>query len=1115
MPTRLRRAVLILAVAVVTAWQPAAAEPAGRRVALLIGVSDYGGVDDLANPANDATRMGETLGRLGFDVRVLVNPTHAKVEAAVAAIESGQKDAPPLESLLFFFSGHGGQQAGVSQLILGDTDKHGDYRTLDLAGLTRRLGELGAAANVFVLDACREDDAERIRGGKSGLAPPPRAAGAFFAYAAAPGDVAYDEAGWAAKDLSPFTFALIDELLVPGQDIGIIMRKVRARVTRETQGQQVPWTEDALTGPLVLNAAPASPALFDLYGQALKGDALAARDLGHAYLYGQGVAVDVERGMNLLRTAADRNDTQAMLMLGAFEAERDRNALQPGDAARGWYERAADAGSAEGAFRLAEMDMARKADGQRPGAQTLVWYRRAMAEGHALAAARYLALNLTFGMDPARDRAATLSELRAQAASGNVAAMVVLGQVYSDAQAPERDDPEAVFWFARAAAAGSADALLEQARMAGQGLGGARDLVRAHELTRQAAERGHARAMLLLARQLQQGEGVAADPAAALIWLRRAAAAGEAEALYDLGHAAERGLGRDRDVAEAVALYRRGAALKDPVATRALAVLFEQGVGVRRNLDRAIALYLRAAGQGDARAQAALGILANSGMLTSFPDPVQGAARLTAAVADTRDGDYVFRLAQMTEQGKGVPADAKAAVALYRRAAQEGSAAGAAELAALYKLGEGVPRDDDRAMRLWTQAAVAGDAAAYYNLAVSYGERAKSAQDTPGLAPGAPGDDAREAGRWARRGAEAGNDEAMTLHARNLWLGEREQRRDPQAALDWLARALALRNGWAAGTLLALATGDGLPATPEESDRALFVLVEAVGRTRNDVAAQALRSVFEARSGLDMATATADMLKSRLDGAQRGLALLLLGAGLADGRYGGAPDPMQAAAYYRQAIAAGEPLAHRFLGDLIADGRLPGVGAREAIAAYTAGQAAGDAAAANNLGVAYRRGLGAPADPEAAFASFQQAARAGLPDAMYNLGVAYQRGLGVRASPADAERWYEAAIAAGHRPARLALATVLLNEQEDRRDYSRAFFHLAALAGEGSTAALQSLGDVVRHTALSRGVRERALSIVVTLSGSSGPARDLLDALVKDGSAWPDAARGYRVGVAS
>ncbi|WP_216186521.1 tetratricopeptide repeat protein [Verticiella alkaliphila] len=803
-----------------------------------------------------------------------------------------------------------------------------------------------------------------------------------------------------------------------------------------------------------------------------------------------------------MRQSAGLGDSQAMLALGAFEAERDRNALQPGHAARDWYLKAGDAGSAEAWYRLAELDMAKLADGQRPGSQVFAWYRRAMSAGHDPAAARYLDLNLRFAMDAKLDRAATLKQLRERSTQGNVAAMVVLGRVYADPQLAEHDDREATFWFERAAGAGNVDALLEQARMAGEGRGEPADLVKAHALTRQAAERGSPRGMLLLARQLQQGRGVAADPAAALIWFRRAAAAGETEALSDLGHAAENGVGRDRDRDEAVALYRRAAALGDPIGTRHLAVVFEHGVGVRRNVDRAIALYRRAAGQGDARAQASLAVLANNGLLTSFPDPVQGAAGLTKVLDTARDGDYTFKLAQMVEKGIGVPADPARAVRLYRRAANEGSAAAASELAAMYKLGSGVEQDVPRAVGLWQQAALAGDSAASYNLAVSYAERNDGPQDLA------------EAARWARRSAESGNAEAMTLHARHRYLGTPGQPADVDAAFDWLTRALEARNGWAAGTLVALATGQGdLPTTTEVRERALFVLVDAMERTRSALAAQALRQVYEASTEPGGQRATLAMLQARLDGPERGRALMLLGGAVAEGRLGDAPDPVRAAQHYRDAIAAGEPLAHRFLGDLIAEGKLPGIPIERAIDAYRAGEQAGDAAAANNLGVAYLDGVGGEPDRDAAFESFRMAAENGLPGGMYNLAVAYQRGYGVRTSLEQAEQWYERAVARGHVAARLGLVSVLLNEQPESRDYSRAFWHLADLGRQGSPQAVQALGEVVRNGKLSSGVRGRALAIVTRLAQQENVdvAARLLDDLVqrRDIRRAPDG--GYRV----
>ena len=133
---------------------------------------------------------------------------------------------------------------------------------------------------LYMLEACRTDVGAHLPGSTVGLAPPPRATGTFFAYAAAPGDVAYDDARKNA--LSFFTLALADELLVPNQDIGVVMRNVRERVSTATGGRELPWTEDSLTGPMILNQAPAAPTLFALYGRVLKGEADAERDLGLA-----------------------------------------------------------------------------------------------------------------------------------------------------------------------------------------------------------------------------------------------------------------------------------------------------------------------------------------------------------------------------------------------------------------------------------------------------------------------------------------------------------------------------------------------------------------------------------------------------------------------------------------------------------------------------------------------------------------------------------------------------------------------------------------------------------------------------------------------------------------
>ena len=1072
----------------------------GRRVAVVVGVSDYGGAGDLLNPAHDAAAMTDTLRRLGFETHTLVNSSAGQVEASLQSFGQGGS----IGTLVVFFSGHGLRSDGESMLAFGPSHdavappaegavQSPPGEALTMTALLTAAHRLKPSTTLLILDACRSDAGAAAAGRHqlAGLAAPPRTTGTYFAYAAAPGDIAFDGSPTSGP-LSPFTAAIVDELLLPGQDIGVVMRHVRERVSAATGGRQIPWSEDALTIELILNAAPTAPQLFALYGPALRGDAAAQRELGLAYLNGVGTNRDVERGAALLDQAA-RSDVTAMLALGAFELTRDVNSLNPGGRAHELYARAAAAGSPDGMFRLAEF--ARKTAGDTlPSPDTISLYRRAMQAGHADARRVYLLLNLHFAFDKSLSRSATIAALREIAAAGNAQSALELGRLYSTPGLPETDFKEADFWLARAVAAGLPDGLLSQAKLLGEGRGRPVDAGQSYRLTREAAERGSAEAMLLVGRMLQQGKGVAPDPGEAVTWFRRATNAGWGEAFADLGVAFEKGSGVDQSLEEAVALYRRGAALADPVSTRSLAVMYEQGLGVRRNMDRAIELYQTAASLGDSTARGALAVLANNGMLLGSPDTTLGAAAFKRLGAADRSATDTFRLAQMTEKGVGRRADPAEAARLYRQAADAGNAFAATELGVLYKLGKGVPKDLDKAAALWRTASAAGDAVAYSNLAILYRQRARGR------------DDAAEAGRWSRRGAEAGEPEAMVMHARNLLFGQEGQGRDVDGAFDWLAKSLAAGNGWAAGTLAGLASGTLKEPAPgllsaTERDRALVVLARAGHLEGNPLAQEALRLVFKDREGVDMSSATKRNLERKLDGPQGGMVALLLGIGTRDGRFGAKPDAVKADAYFRQSAQHGEPQAFKELGDMQLDGRLPGANAAEAARWFEQGAMAGDPAAMSDLGVLYRKGIGVPVDGAAAFRQFKAAADLGFAGGMYNLALSYQRGIGTPVDDGLAEHWFERAVAAGFTDAKLGLAVMLINAPEDRRDYARALFNLWSAANDGNTQAVTALREVCDSTLAPAVVRLRATALLDRLGSGlrGGDAAAALKSLVDRG----------------
>ena len=1079
---------------------PAHAAAPGRRVAVVVGISHYGAADDLSSPVHNAGAMAATLERLGYEVRLLRDERAVDILAVVGALRLG-----PTDSFTFFFSGHGVTADGAAALALPSPS--GAIALLRLDAITGLVAAAKPAAALYMLDACRSDAAKpAAKGALAADAPgptqPPKTLGAFFAYAAAPGDVAYDGPPGAAS-LSPFSFALVEELRVPGQDIGAVMRHVRERVAKLTGGRQLPWSEDALTAPLVLNEAPASPELAALWGRALRGERDAERELGLAYLDGRAVGADVERGTALLRDAGRQNDVPALLALGDVELRQDRSALRPTDRARTDFEAARRAGSAQAAYCLAELDRRALVRGAEPTVAMLALYREAAAGGVADARVRLLSYDLR---PPARDktsgavesgevkpgnakRKAALAALRRQGAAGNMLAAEELGSLYHSVGSPDFDAAEGDDWLDRAIAEGSTEALLIRARDFGEGRGRASDEVKAYDLVMQAAERGDAYAMLTVGRMRQQGTGVARDMAAALSWFRRAAESGEHEGFADLGFAYEAGDGVDRDLAEAVAAYRRGAEFGDPVSTRSLAVMYENGDGVRRNIDTAIAYYERARDLGDVRARASLAVLAGNGLLYSVPDPAKELAMLRETVSSSGDAAYIVKLAKIVEDGIAAPPDRPEAARLYARAAALGSAEAATELGVMRWEGLGLPQDTGKAVAFWRKAAEAGDAVAEADLSKALRLDGKTEADK------------LEAARWARRSAEAGQTDAMVMMARYLLVGEGGIARDYDAAFSWLETSLAARRFEAAEVLAAMPNDRTLDLPQEQRDRAVLALLVAKYDDDNPLAADALLHSFHVQDGYDAFRAARPMLVRLLDGPQRAPAAAMLG--LYDERgVGGQASRTGALASYRMAAEAGYGRAWRRLADIersdrdaSGEGR-PQSGPRQAVEDYRRGAAAGDAKAMASLAAMMQAGEGTHTDMPGAFAMLKDAAGRGDRPAMLGLAEGYRDGKGTAASPADADVWFSRAAASGDRLAQRELAGLLLDAPVDARDYSRGLSLLFRLGAAGDTGALGRLDGLGRDAALPRAVRARAVFVLGVLAASKvAAAQPILDRL--------------------
>lgn len=230
-----------------------------KRVALVVGNGAYEYAPVLTNPENDAIAVATVLRRLDFEVIEGIDLTRLEFEAKIRQFARAIRGA---DIALFYFAGHGLQVAGKNYLapietrLLDEADL--EFEAIGLQVVLRQMNR-EPRTNLVILDACRNNPLLRnlaaTMGSRSasvgqGLAAVETGIGTLIAYSTQPGNVALDGEG----ENSPFTGALVRHIETPGEDIGVVMRRVRQDVIQETDGRQVPWDNSSLIGSVILKA---------------------------------------------------------------------------------------------------------------------------------------------------------------------------------------------------------------------------------------------------------------------------------------------------------------------------------------------------------------------------------------------------------------------------------------------------------------------------------------------------------------------------------------------------------------------------------------------------------------------------------------------------------------------------------------------------------------------------------------------------------------------------------------------------------------------------------------------------------------------------------------------
>jgi hypothetical protein len=217
----------------------------GKRLAIVIGNSDYRSarLPHLANAANDATSLSESLRRLKFDV---LTATNLSSDGFTTLFKQAEDKVAGASAVLIFYAGHGVQLGGENYLLPIDTPNAENLQEL-IAGAVKLNDVISRFASrerqTFVfLDACRNNPMGKGPSAMDGLAQIEVGENTFIAFATQPGNVAVDGSG----DNSPFTTALLKNVEIPGLSISDMMIRVRNETEAITIGRQVPWDQSNL-----------------------------------------------------------------------------------------------------------------------------------------------------------------------------------------------------------------------------------------------------------------------------------------------------------------------------------------------------------------------------------------------------------------------------------------------------------------------------------------------------------------------------------------------------------------------------------------------------------------------------------------------------------------------------------------------------------------------------------------------------------------------------------------------------------------------------------------------------------------------------------------------------
>jgi TPR repeat protein len=746
-----------------------------RRVAFVIGNSDYQEISALKNPAKDVVDVSDTFRQAGFDVFVASNLTKLQFEDQfrnyLAAVDGA-------DVAVVYYSGHGFQIGGENFLIPVDASLKDaadvEVQAIKLNDVLQQMRSK-SKIQVIILDACRNNPFPRkdywlrdqlLTASGTGLAQVRSSLNTLIAFATEPGAVAYDGAG----DLSPFSLAFSRRALAPNQEIRTVMSAVRRDVVEATKGLQVPWENSSLIDEVVLMRRSSRPSLPPVLEKVvLSGTGPVDLDLPEP--------VEVDGGT--ITVSIDRPPTLGRLML-------DGKVVEAGELIQGKDLPRLQMDVPKGIGEPEEMDMLAYAARDNWGgeAKGMLVFRVKSGEGtqgeqvmasleaeqkqqmlqrgiHVTGAAEAIESReidvpvgvgaVALSLDLPTDDAAVSLRVANYPATGTLSlpdralspeSSLTVGEVEVLRYEPQigASAPVEVAFEIRADSGASKPAKMTLSpsvdpcdSAAGEPLDlqgvvpgllpneiGA-DAVKLCE----AAVKAYpdvARFRYELGRALLAASKV--DEARKAI--QQAADRGHVRAVFELGYLYATGTGVALDRKQANTFYAAAADKGDPYGMTSWGRALFHGYGVERDTGKGLDLLLKAASMGHTYAMNDLGAIFTEGRNGVTADQARAVAFLEAGV-ERQDMYSMNLLGRNYLFGAGVEKNPKTALALFQKATELGQPYAPSNLARMYRDGVGVERNPAEAQRLFEMATMRGDPSGAFERAVLEMEKGEKA----------------------------------------------------------------------------------------------------------------------------------------------------------------------------------------------------------------------------------------------------------------------------------------------------------------------------------------------------------------------------------------------------